>query len=273
MENLDFEVLAGAPFMEMNDIAVHPAKHLITIGDNATILYGSTNTYPPQHSARRARVLRAPATSTVWPDGFLEPQLSDDLPSDTLHPLDPRPTNTKQVSCPRMAWPSPRIASSIAGRIRIPTYPKSRYTSSDTNTSVRSIQYLTLMITRSARQYQQHLPCSLTAVIHLRLATPLMYALNPDHLLSAKHRSKFQSLLTEHDHVFNPYIEGYNGAPRKSFRFDPDGNEEDLPLPVTNHTAADYQEPVHLQEPQDPTPWRSTPTRRSPERFHDYVEY
>ena len=37
VENLDVEVLAGTPFMEMNDIAVRPAKRPITIVDNAII--------------------------------------------------------------------------------------------------------------------------------------------------------------------------------------------------------------------------------------------
>ena len=125
MENLDVEVLAGTPFMDMNDIAVRPAKRLITIVDNAIILYGSTNTYPPpppKHSARRAVVLRAPATSTVWPGDFLELQLLDDLPSDALHALEPRPTDTKQVpfTTSNELWSSPRIVSSIAGHIRIP---------------------------------------------------------------------------------------------------------------------------------------------------------
>lgn len=34
--------LAGTPFMEVNDIAVRPAKQEVTLGDGTTYTYGST---------------------------------------------------------------------------------------------------------------------------------------------------------------------------------------------------------------------------------------
>ena len=43
VEKLDVKVLAGTPFMEDNEIAVRPAKRLITLGDGTSILYGSPN--------------------------------------------------------------------------------------------------------------------------------------------------------------------------------------------------------------------------------------
>ena len=42
VENLVVDVLAGTPFMEVNDIAVRPAKREVTLGDGTTYTYGST---------------------------------------------------------------------------------------------------------------------------------------------------------------------------------------------------------------------------------------
>ena len=45
VENIDVEILAGTPFMETNDITIHPAKHLITLSSGTTYTYGSTHTH------------------------------------------------------------------------------------------------------------------------------------------------------------------------------------------------------------------------------------
>ena len=99
-ENLDVDVLVATPFMEANDITIRPAKRLVILGDGSTFTYGSVN-HPPTHNAvRRARVLRAPFTSTtVWPGDFIEIFLPDDsLPHDE-YALEPRfdPTNARST--------------------------------------------------------------------------------------------------------------------------------------------------------------------------------
>ena len=53
VENLDVEVLAGTPFMEANDIAVHPAKCLITLPDGSSFTYGSSDDRSRQQAACR----------------------------------------------------------------------------------------------------------------------------------------------------------------------------------------------------------------------------
>ena len=79
VENLDVDLLAGAPFMEANDIAVRPAKREVMLGDATTYTYGSSPPAEANTAARRAFVLRAPTSSkTIWPVEFLEIQLPDD---------------------------------------------------------------------------------------------------------------------------------------------------------------------------------------------------
>lgn len=76
VENLDVEVLDGTPFMEVNDIAVRPAKRLITLADSSSFSYGSPDDHSTQQAARRTVVLRAPATSTtLWPGDYIELEL------------------------------------------------------------------------------------------------------------------------------------------------------------------------------------------------------
>ena len=90
MNNLYVEVLVGTPDMEASDIAVHPAKHLITLPDGSSFTYGSSDDRFTQQAARRAVVLHAPATSTtLWPGGYIELELPQDLPPDSLNALEP----------------------------------------------------------------------------------------------------------------------------------------------------------------------------------------
>lgn len=64
--NLDVEILAGTPFMEVNDVSIRHAKHQIIIGDNIICTYGtSTTTVGRKHAIRRAHVLRAISSDTV----------------------------------------------------------------------------------------------------------------------------------------------------------------------------------------------------------------
>ena len=77
--------------MKANDIAVPPAKRLIALADGSSFTYGSSNDRSTQKAARRAVVLRAPETSTtLWPGDYIELELPQDLPPDSLHALEPR---------------------------------------------------------------------------------------------------------------------------------------------------------------------------------------
>ena len=90
---------------------VAPSSHTALPDDRST-----------QQAARRAMVLRALATSTtLWPGDYIELELPQGLPPDSLHALEPRSVipqvhlvNTSEL------WPPPGIISSVAGRIWIP---------------------------------------------------------------------------------------------------------------------------------------------------------
>ena len=84
VEHLDAVILAGTPFMECNDIAMHPAKHYVNLGNGTTYMYGSCNTAPDSRTIRCALVLHAPATvTTVCPGEFHEIKFPSDIPPDS----------------------------------------------------------------------------------------------------------------------------------------------------------------------------------------------
>ena len=79
VNDLDVDILAGIPFMALNDISVRPAKQQIMIGDTNTVHYGTSDT--DNHNwVRRAHayVLKPETTSVVWSGGYVELALPSD---------------------------------------------------------------------------------------------------------------------------------------------------------------------------------------------------
>ena len=117
VENVDVKLLAGTPFMEANDIAVRPAKRLITLADGSSFTCGCSDDRSTQQAARRVVVLRAPSTSTtLWPGDYIErspSRLTPCLGAPLRHSSGP-PSNYFRAVAPSC------IISSLVGRIRIP---------------------------------------------------------------------------------------------------------------------------------------------------------
>ena len=54
VEDMDVDILAGRPFLVLNDINIHPAKHEVIIATSERVSY-ATNAYSqPTPSVRRA---------------------------------------------------------------------------------------------------------------------------------------------------------------------------------------------------------------------------
>ena len=149
-----------------------------------------------------------------WDTLYIELELTQDLPPDSLHTLEPR-SNISLVhqATTSELWPPPGIISSVAGRIWIP------------NLSGEPIQLkrdehfcqVTLIFTLSTHEQPQHtadlskqsinlLPSvsgtSFSSAVHI----------DPDNLLQPNMQSSFHSLPSDFDSVFNHTIQGYNGA-------------------------------------------------------------
>ena len=212
VENLDVDVLAGTPFMEVNDIAVRPAKRQVILGDGSFYTYGSPQPTTVTSAARRALVLRSPPRSlTVWPGDFVEVELPSDAPPDSEYALEPRTDapSVRQLT-PSLLWPSPSIVSSVAGKIRIPNL------SSEPHFLKRNEHFCQVRPVFTPDDCNDNpTPSALPpkpTVSQPRSTHSPNVCLDPDNLFPTNIRAKFTSLLTDYDHVFDPQIKGYNGA-------------------------------------------------------------
>lgn len=212
VHDLDVEVLAGTPFMELNDVSVRPAKRQICIGGDIVITYGSqSSSNRKSHAIRRAHVLRAPPHPTVlWPGEFVELSLPADLSSHETVALEPRVVMSKDPSGADQSWPDPCILSSVAGKVRIPNL-------SDEPRLLRKNEHFCQV----RPVYVHGIPKSDPRVCQpskRRSSTPISVrhsdaiSLDPDGILSSDMRQEFDSLHSEFDEVFDPAFKGYNGS-------------------------------------------------------------
>ena len=213
VENLDVEVLAGIPFMETNDIAVRPARRTVVIR-GTPYQYGSSKGKPPHTIVRRAVVLRGPPMSTtIWPGEFLEVALPDDVPTDNDYALEPR-TDAQSARSSKVSqlWPPYGIVTSIAGKIRIPN------DSDQPQVLKRNEHFGQVNLVFSPPDTIQH---PVNPPLSSREQPSLLsnghnhsssVSVDPANILPVDVSDKFHTVLKQFDNVFNPKIEGYNGA-------------------------------------------------------------
>lgn len=71
--------------MEISDVAVHPAKCQVILGDGSNHNSGSQQPEIVSPTARLALVLHSPPMSrTIWPREFVEVHLPSELPHPTV---------------------------------------------------------------------------------------------------------------------------------------------------------------------------------------------
>ena len=214
VEDLDVDILAGTPFMTINDIAIRPAQRQVILCDGSVFTYGSVPASQP-NTVRRATVLRAPPSSTtIWPGEYLEIDLPPDLPPDSDYIVEPRLDAPSVRKCTTAEiWPAPGVMASVAGKLRFPNLTTNPHTlkrhehfcqvdqlrpPSTTDDALTTVSTLPIFSTRSSQlPNPRH---SITVKV------------DPDNLLPQHMQEQFRTVLNEYDSVFDPAITGYNGA-------------------------------------------------------------
>ena len=118
VEELDVDILAGTPFMALNDISVRPSLQQISIQGSHILYYGAEGPDPPENHVRRTQshVLRAsPSSTVIWPGEYIDIQLPPQIHPDSILALEPRPDCTRSTR----NWPHPNIVEAVAGHVRI----------------------------------------------------------------------------------------------------------------------------------------------------------
>ena len=207
VENLDVDVLAGMPFMEVNDIAIRPSKREICIGGSSVYRYGQFVSDSSRHAIRRAQILRAPPTkTTVWPGDYLELSLPEGMSQvDDVFALEPR-VDLSRSPCD---WPAPCFVSSVQGKIRIPNL------SSEPQTVLRSehlCQIRHTYVTETLTPFEDVPPLQEQAQKPPTAVHSSTVQVDPSGMLPKSVVSEIHDVLHEFDDVFNPRFGGYNGA-------------------------------------------------------------
>jgi hypothetical protein len=197
VDNLNTPILAGIPFMEINDITIRPARQEIRVGDNCVFKYGS-KAQTGHHTIRLTQALRAPVpnTTTLWPGEFNEIKLPDDMTgSDEYNTFSFEPASCQYN--PLENWPPPSFIDSVAGKVRIAILTNEPHT-------IKRNQHLGLVRpTYTPNDSKNHGEVDVT---YPSISYSLAVKLNPD--MKRKHSFKNFSTHT----MFNPDFEGYNGA-------------------------------------------------------------
>lgn len=210
VSDLDVDILAGIPFMTVNDISVRPAKHQIIMGGSYSVTYGPTAPDVPEHRVRRtqAYVLRADRVSTVvWPGSFIEVDTPPEL-KDTTLAVEPRSENGKSSE----SWIHPHVTESIGSKVRI-------VNASNEPQQVKRFEHVCqvrLTADNPSPVSEFHVPdreakVSLTGKDHSSLYSSAV-SLDPDNMLPSTIRKQFRDTLQAYDEVFSPNYKGYNGA-------------------------------------------------------------
>ena len=208
VEELDVDILAGTPFMSVNDISVRPAKQQISIQGTHVSYYGDdAPEASPNHIRRtQARVLRAPPISTVvWPGDYLEVDLPPDIQPDATLAIEPRPDYSKR----RRDWPTPHIVQAVAGQVRIlnATNKPQQVARNEHFCQVLHTQTPETPTTQSVPSNVVLPPTTPTVAAHSSTVQ-----LDLDNILPVHIRTEFKKVLQKYDNVFDPSLTGYNGA-------------------------------------------------------------
>ena len=202
VNDLDVDILAGIPFMAVNDISVRPAKQQIMISDNITVHYGTSDSNNQNH-VRRAYVLKPETTSVIWPGSYLEVALPSDLQPECTLAIESRSDNVKFPT----DWPPPGIIEAISGKVRIPN-------DTDEPQSLRKNEHfcqvrLTTEVSYDSSDDNIQLPKPHSPPIG---TCSDAVSIDPDKMLTESYRSKFHTLVQTYDNVFDSNIQGYNGS-------------------------------------------------------------
>ena len=206
VQQLDVDILAGVPFMDVNDITIRPSKRQVILNDNTVIEYASNNRSHTPHAVRyiSSHILRTTASTTVLPGEFLEVDAPSCLPGDMLYAIEPR-ADTKHA----LSWPAPDMIHSVEGKLRIPNHSKEPLHFKRNEHLAQAIEVFEPPLESAplATNICVQAVTSPTASLH---SAPVQ--IDPDHILPDSYSNRFKQLHAQYDEVFDVNFPGYNGA-------------------------------------------------------------
>ena len=114
VKDLRDDVLAGAPFLTLNDIYVRTAKRLIYIADKEVLRYN------PGSPAQSTKIVRVPCKTTLLPGEALCIDVPEEMKEEAELAIEPRLlSQSMQIDKPSRSWLQPQIVSPCNNQIQL----------------------------------------------------------------------------------------------------------------------------------------------------------
>ena len=203
----DTEILAGMPFMKINDIAVRPYSDEVIINGSEFVKYN-----PHRKSARAIRriTVHSEKYQVLLPGQSAEFQVSGFSGDVAIEPRWDSFCNRKTFK-ESMMWPKPQILPIVNGQISLSN-------ASTEPVIVRRLEHIcnvqpetTLPICQSGSLSDKVVLAPTLPKTAKRSEYFTNISLNPDNLLSKLEEESFKEILSTYNEVFNPVITRYNG--------------------------------------------------------------
>ena len=206
-QDIDVDVLAGAPFLEENDIILRLSRKEIRLADGTVFYYGDRSS-SSRNASSSVKLIRAPpTTTTVWPGEYVElptPLFDNDNDLDTTFALEPR-TDTSLSKCSDHHWPSPALIQSVNGKIKIPN-------DSDVPITIKKNEHFAQISKVYEPETSIRESVDSKPKIHLESNTNQHKILvNVDKIIPDSIAEKFMMVNEKYKQVFKSSFNGYNG--------------------------------------------------------------
>ena len=207
--DLDCDILAGVPFMRMNDIILDIPHDTIIVSPNHKIPYAINHSLHDKTTSQVRRsqsfLIRAQDKATILPGEYIEVQNPIELSTDCEIAIEPRCDSQSM-------WVSPCLTHSVGGVIRIPNL-SSEPVSIKKHQHIAQVRYT---CNSAVGQFtppiakRSHEPAKAINSKHSADVT-----LDPDKQLLCREKLAFIAINEKYDSVFNPMIGKYNDASGK----------------------------------------------------------
>ena len=197
---LDVPLLGGVPFLTRNDIMPRCATKEIILRDGSKVKYGAV-TKSNDSSVRRAMVVRADESKTIWPGDFLELKVPYVESEDVEYAIEPRDSPKTQD------WVEPAIVKAVSGSIRIPNLTKEPKT-------IRKHEHVAQLVPT----YSPNIVRQQSSVQKSKASKPFneeftsQISVDPDNVFDPEVKQQFHTLHANYSKVFDPNYGGYNHA-------------------------------------------------------------
>lgn len=208
VKKLNCPILAGMPFLYMNDVFTRPSKGTIYLGDCCVIKTKSADVTGASRTCK-ATILKAPQKVCLLPGDELTVPVPDEFKEKSLA-IEPRSLTFSDESSSK--WLDCQTTSSnIDGEIIL------KNLSSDPVLLRKDEQFAQIrhIDVKDTSQQQNVLPVPpVPPVPPIKSDRPYSASIDvdPSNILTKSQREKFRKIHLEHDEVFSPQLGCYNGA-------------------------------------------------------------